>query len=62
LFQTMQQRVEAARTDPVSVPRQFFDHSQTEDLAFDSVVQHMKANQARVQIPVGKVISGRICF
>src|ERR1035438_2844693 len=52
-FETLEKRIEAPRTDAVSVTRQFLDHPQTEDRAFNGVVEDVEPDQARVQVTVG---------
>src|SRR5579863_3011938 len=54
LFEALEKRIQAPRTDAVSVTRQLLDHSQTEDRTLHGVVEHMEADQARVQIAVGR--------
>lgn len=53
LFEALKERIQAPRTDAVSVTRQFFDHPQTEDRTFNGVVEYMEPDQARVQVTVG---------
>ena len=48
----MKQRIHCAGAETVAVPRKFFDHLQTEDRLFAGVIQDVKANQARIQLPV----------
>ncbi len=52
LLQTMEQWIQASRTDSVAVPAQLFDHSQPEDRFLDGMMEHMKADQSRIQIAV----------
>jgi hypothetical protein len=47
-LQPMQERVEAAGTDSVSVPSQFLGHAETKDRPFNSVVEDVEAYQTRV--------------
>src|ERR1035441_3182733 len=54
LLEALKKRIQAPRTDAVSMARQLLDHSQTEDRAFHGVVDHMEPDQARVQIAVGR--------
>jgi hypothetical protein len=54
LFKALEERIQAPRTDAVSVAGQFLDDSETEDRTFNGVVKHMEADQAGVQISVGR--------
>jgi hypothetical protein len=57
LFETMQQGVESSRADTVSMPAELFHHAQTKDGFFHRVMEHVQANQTRVQVAVsGEVI------
>jgi hypothetical protein len=49
----VQQRVEGPRADPVALAGEFFDHAQSENRLFDGVMQHVEADQSRVEITVG---------
>src|SRR4029077_19948703 len=51
-FQPMQQGIEAAWTDPVTMTRQLVDHTEAENRLVHSVVQDMQPQQSRVKIPV----------
>jgi hypothetical protein len=49
-FQTMQQGIKRARTQPVSMARQFLDHSKTKNGALARVEENVDSDQARVQV------------
>src|SRR5579863_7324627 len=51
-LETLEQRIQAARTDPVAVPRQFLDHSKAEDRTLHRVVEHVQPDQAGIKIAV----------
>jgi len=53
LFEPLEKRIQAPRTDAVSVARQLLDDPQAEDGTFHGVVKHVETDQARVQIAVG---------
>jgi hypothetical protein len=53
LFEGLEQRIHAAGTDAVSVMREFFDHSETEDGTLHRVMQDVETDQARVQVAIG---------
>ena len=42
-----------AGTDPVAVPCQLVNHSESEDRLLYGVMEYVEADQSRVQIPVG---------
>jgi hypothetical protein len=43
-LQPLEKGIETAWTDPVSVTRQFFDHSQSEDWTFNGMMQNVEAD------------------
>ena len=55
-FEPLQQGIQAAWTDTITVARQFLDHAQPENGAFDRVVEHMEADQTGVEVAIGGII------
>ena len=52
----MKQRIHCARAETVAMPLKLFDHFQTEDRLFAGVIQDVKANEPRIQLPVAGFI------
>jgi hypothetical protein len=48
----MEDGIQRARADAISVPGQLFDHAETEDLPFHSVVKDVKPDESGVQVSI----------
>jgi len=48
----MQNRVERAGAEVISVPPQLLDHAKTEDLAFGRMAKDVQSDEASIQIRV----------
>jgi hypothetical protein len=51
-LEALQQWVQTARADFVTVARKLLDHAQPEDWLLHSVMKHVQTNETRVQITV----------
>jgi hypothetical protein len=51
-LQSMKQRIESARTDPISVMLQLLHHPQPEDRLVRSVEKHVNSNETVKELPL----------
>ena len=53
LFETLEQRIQAARADAVAVARELFDHAQAEYGLLHRVMENMEPDEAGIEEAVG---------